>query len=87
MIIGFGNQLFFITIIPGNNGIKWLKKYINNWRMVKAKYLLKNSKLSIMQIGEKIGYHSKTSFNRAFKNQFAISPGKYRNCQIKTIGI
>lgn len=57
-------------------------KYISNWRMTKAKYFLKNTDLVIAQIGEKIGYQSETAFNRAFKKQFAISPGKFRKKEI-----
>lgn len=53
-------------------------KYVANWRLSKAKFLLKNSNLSLNQIGEQIGYLSETSFNRAFKQKFNISPGKFR---------
>lgn len=53
--------------------------YIKNWRMVKAKQLLKHSKLSLGEIGEQIGYANASAFNRVFKNTFDISPKKFRD--------
>lgn len=53
-------------------------KYVANWRLTKAKFLLKNTSLPLAQISEQIGYLSETSFNRAFKHKYNISPGKFR---------
>ena len=53
-------------------------KYLTTWRMTRARYLLSHTRMPLPEIGEKVGYPSETSFNRAFKNFCAISPGKYR---------
>ena len=53
--------------------------YIKDWRMTKAKLLLRDSELSLGEIGEQIGYGNTSSFNRVFKNTFDISPNKFRN--------
>ncbi|RMG22635.1 MAG: AraC family transcriptional regulator [Bacteroidetes bacterium] len=53
-------------------------KYVHHWRMTRAKYLLKHTDLPLYRVGEQVGYPSEPSFNRAFKQKFAISPGKYR---------
>jgi len=53
-------------------------KYLTNWRMVKAKEYLSNSKLSIMQVAEKVGYYSESSFIRAFRKEYNQNPAKFR---------
>jgi len=53
--------------------------YIKNWRMTKAKQLLKCSDLSLSEIGEQVGYSTTSAFNRVFKNTFDISPNRFRN--------
>lgn len=52
--------------------------YIKNWRMTKAKQLLKYSDFSLGEIGEKVGYSTTSAFNRVFKNTFDISPNRFR---------
>jgi len=52
--------------------------YATNWRMNKAKDLLRNKNLSTLDIAEKVGYSSEASFSRAFKKQFNSNPGMIR---------
>ncbi len=52
--------------------------YLTFWRMLKARKLLSSNDLSLREIAETVGYQSESAFNRAFKNQFQFSPGKYR---------
>jgi AraC-like DNA-binding protein len=56
-------------------------QYIKEWRLTKAKQLLKYSELSLTEIGEFVGYDSPISFNNAFKNSFKITPHKYRTVE------
>jgi len=56
-------------------------KYITNWRMTKAKYLLNSTDMTLTEIGEKIGYPTESSFNRAFKQNCQVSPGRFRTMQ------
>ena len=62
--------------------------YITDWRMLKAKELLKASNESIEIIAEKVGYTSGASFNRVFKKRAVVTPLKYRqsfHCRFKAI--
>jgi len=52
--------------------------YITKLRMHKARELLANDQLSLLQIAEKVSYRSEAAFSRAFKRQFDQNPGKMR---------
>ena len=52
--------------------------YVTNWRMNKARELIKNKHLPLIEIAENVGYSSEASFNRAFKKQFKLNPGAMR---------
>lgn len=54
------------------------KTYLTNWRMQKAKSLLRDTKLVMQDIAERSGYSSEAAFSKAFKLMFNISPGAYR---------
>ena len=53
-------------------------QYLTDWRLQKAKLLLKESNLSIAEVGFRSGYQSLPSFTRRFGKQFGISPGAFR---------
>lgn len=52
--------------------------YLNRLRMQRASSLLRTSTLSIQQISEVVGYHSESSFHKAFGRRVGYTPGKYR---------
>jgi two-component system response regulator YesN len=52
--------------------------FLTNLRMQKAKELLKNSKLKVYEIGEKVGYSDAFYFSAAFKRAIGVSPSDYR---------
>lgn len=52
--------------------------YITDWRMLKARELLKSTHLPLPSISSKVGYASEAAFNRAFKRRFRQSPGTMR---------
>lgn len=52
--------------------------YLTRWRMEKARELLNNRKLSIIDIAEQVGYLSEAAFSRAFKRRFRQTPGALR---------
>jgi len=52
-------------------------RYLTWWRMQLAWCLLKRGE-NIAQVSNKVGYHSESSFSRAFQKLFGISAGKVR---------
>ncbi|EFA5066470.1 AraC family transcriptional regulator [Escherichia coli] len=54
-------------------------KYIRQCQFSKAIILLVLTRKSILSISLDTGYSSQQSFSRAFKNEFSLSPMKYRN--------
>ncbi|HAA17362.1 MAG TPA: hypothetical protein DCR93_16385 [Cytophagales bacterium] len=52
--------------------------FINEYRIEEAKRLLRESTLTIQQIMYEVGFHSKSSFNTAFKKATAQTPSQYR---------
>lgn len=57
-------------------------EYIILCRIDHAKYLLKNSALSIKAIASQVGYHTEISFINAFTQKVGISPGRFRKFPI-----
>jgi AraC-like DNA-binding protein len=47
-------------------------------RMAMAETLLKTTTLSILQVGEQVGYPNSSNFSTAFKREFKFSPKHYR---------
>lgn len=52
--------------------------YLVKWRLYRASSLLKSEQLPLAEVAERVGYQSEITFSRAFKREFAISPGQYR---------
>ena len=52
--------------------------YLIRIRLSKAKELLENSKLSIKEISEAIGYKDPYYFSKLYKKYYGISPSKHR---------
>jgi len=53
-------------------------KYLTTWRMQVAAQRLRESRRSMAQIAADVGYESEAAFARAFKREFAMSPGQWR---------
>jgi len=54
-------------------------KVLRESRLQTAAELVRNSDLGINEIASRIGYQSTSSFIRAFKTRFGVSPGKLRH--------
>lgn len=52
--------------------------YLTQWRMEKAKELLRDSKSSILAVALEVGYASEAAFNKAFKRTLQQTPGQFR---------
>jgi AraC family transcriptional activator of mtrCDE len=61
-------------------------QYVTGWRLQQANDLLISSTLSTAQIAETCGYHSESSFSKAFKKQFDKGPGAVRRESRETAG-
>ncbi|THF73603.1 response regulator [Cohnella fermenti] len=53
-------------------------EYLIDWRLNKAKLLLKESPLKIYEIAEKVGYQDLQHFGKLFKKRVGVSPKEYR---------
>jgi len=54
------------------------QQYLINYRLEKARNLLKKSNLSITEISVRVGYSDPLYFSRLFKRYYNISPTEYR---------
>ncbi|THF76898.1 helix-turn-helix domain-containing protein [Cohnella fermenti] len=52
--------------------------YLVRNRMERAKALLRDPKLKIYEVADRVGYKSLAYFSRLFRDQFGITPGDYR---------
>lgn len=55
-----------------------LIKYLTDYRMQRAKVLLEQGKMKIVDVGKACGYPNQSYFNRLFKNHFGVTPKQYR---------
>ncbi|NQU86467.1 MAG: AraC family transcriptional regulator [Mariniphaga sp.] len=55
-----------------------LGAYVVRLRLETAVNLLRYSELPVADVAFKVGYENPTSFNKAFKKRFAISPNEFR---------
>ena len=53
-------------------------EYMTHWRMNKARELLRQKDLQLLDIAEQVGYTSEAAFSRAFKRIFNQNPGAMR---------
>ncbi len=58
-------------------GINFIE-YLNKIRISHAKELLKNSEITVNEIGERVGYLNPSTFTSTFKKYSGITPSEYR---------
>ncbi len=56
--------------------------YLTNWRILKAKEFLLESKENISEVANKVGYQSEAAFNRLFKLKVGETPASFRRSNI-----
>lgn len=56
-----------------------LSKFIKEYRMEKAKDMLENTHMKIVQVSEAVGYPNVSYFCQSFREFYGISPQKFRN--------
>jgi AraC-like DNA-binding protein len=52
--------------------------YVMRWRMHEARRRLIDTKASLVEIADAVGYRSEAAFARAFKRRFGASPGSFK---------
>jgi AraC-like DNA-binding protein len=53
-------------------------EYLTNWRLLKARRLLRRRDLKLGQVASSVGYDSSAAFCHAFKRYVGMTPGQYR---------
>jgi AraC family transcriptional regulator len=69
---------YFARLFKEATGVA-LHRYLTNRRMEKAKQLLSEQNLSIVQVAKQVGIGSQSHFNRLFRNYTGTTPNAYRN--------
>ncbi len=57
------------------------QEYLLQFRMNKAKQLLKNTDLSVQHVSYSVGYNDPFSFSKLFKREMGMSPTQWRKCE------
>ena len=52
--------------------------YLTNWRILKAKEFLLDTKKNVIEVAGDVGYQSEAAFNRIFKSRVGETPAGYR---------
>ncbi|HZG74812.1 MAG TPA: AraC family transcriptional regulator, partial [Paenibacillus sp.] len=72
---------YFSNYFKKTFGVNYVE-YLNKVRLSHAKELLKDSSLTVAEIGEKTGYLNSSTFTTTFKKYYGISPSEYRKRQV-----
>jgi AraC-like DNA-binding protein len=56
-------------------------RYLARWRMHVASGWLRNERLSVAEVAERLGYESEASFSRAFKRHVGVPPSALRRVE------
>ena len=55
------------------------QQFLIQYRLTKAAELLKNTRISVAEVGRSVGYDNQLHFSRAFRSVFGVPPSEYRN--------
>lgn len=72
------NECYLSRLFHKEMGIS-LMAYVKNYRVNKAKVMLKNTTLKNYEIAEKVGYKTSVHFNMVFKKVVGLTPVEFRN--------
>lgn len=54
-------------------------QYLKKWRLATAARILSSERISVLRAAGAVGYESEASFSRAFKAQYGVAPGSWRD--------
>lgn len=69
---------YFASLFKQSTGLT-PHQYLTNCRIARAKELLAQSNLSIVEVCQQVGYQSQSHFTKVFRQQVGITPKVYRN--------
>ncbi|MBM7568218.1 response regulator transcription factor [Paenibacillus sacheonensis] len=75
------NPSYFSKLFHEETG-ETFSKCLARFRIDRAKLLLKDTKLKVYEVAEKVGYQDFRHFTKVFKEQEGITPGQYRDVGI-----
>lgn len=78
------NQAYLCREFKKSTGYSMMK-FITNKRIREARELLRNTDLSVSEVGITVGYNNISHFHTMFKKEIGISPKEFRN-QVKRPG-
>ena len=70
------NASYISQLIKNETGLNYTQ-YITELRIEKAKELLTNTKLSLAEISEAVGFNDYFYFIKKFKREVGVTPGKF----------
>jgi AraC-like DNA-binding protein len=56
--------------------------YLARWRLRLGARLLDTTQQSVLEIAGQVGYESEAAFNRAFRREYGLPPGRYRRAGV-----
>ena len=80
------NNSYFCRQFQRNFGISF-SEYLLNWRVEKAKELIRHSQKPISTVAEEVGFNDFSYFSKVFKKVCGVTPSAYRkNCAVEWQG-
>lgn len=74
------NAHYLSKVFAANVGINF-RRVINSYRIEHARHLLETTEMSVTEVAMESGFGNVRSFNRAFYNEYGISPRQLKNQQ------
>ena len=71
------NAVYLSSLFKKETNINFLE-YVHNFRLNKAKILLKDNTLNISEVGNAVGYNDTRHFSKLFKKKYGVTPSDYR---------
>lgn len=75
----FNTNPSYVSTFVKNNLKLGFHEYLTNLRVSEAKSLLLKTKMPISEIGDAVGFSSRTTFFRSFKQSTGVTPSEFRS--------
>ena len=54
-------------------------RYLMMWRMQTVPHMLTDARLSVAEVGRRVGYEAEAAFSRRFKSVVGVTPSEWRD--------